>query len=185
MGLYSRWCSEIDLRQSDSDRHIKMQILACALLAILSLPFSLCGMLRGKELERWPWGWIFKWPPDFPTDKQQPGSHLHSSLSPFTAHQHSATEVQLSTGPLGELPTPTVSQHWNTKLPLTALCIGKKSFSEKFGQSRGHEELIIRITQLITHCWVLVSLFVEVNDFEKNWRAFCLTHQLTLNIIRT
>ena len=42
--------------QSDSDRHIKMQILVCVLLAILSLPFSLCGMLRGKELERWPWG---------------------------------------------------------------------------------------------------------------------------------
>lgn len=44
------------LIQSDSDRHIKMQILVCALPAILSLPFSLCGMLRGKELERWPWG---------------------------------------------------------------------------------------------------------------------------------
>lgn len=38
------------LIQSDSDRHIKMQILACALLAILSLPFSLCGMLRGKGI---------------------------------------------------------------------------------------------------------------------------------------
>lgn len=38
------------LIQSDSDRHIKMQIPARALLAILSLPFSLCGMLRGKEL---------------------------------------------------------------------------------------------------------------------------------------
>lgn len=44
------------LIQSDSDRRIKMQILARALLAILSLPFSLCGMLRGAELERWPWG---------------------------------------------------------------------------------------------------------------------------------
>lgn len=44
------------LIQSDSDRHIKMQILVSALLAILSLPFSLCGMLSGKELGRWPWG---------------------------------------------------------------------------------------------------------------------------------
>lgn len=89
------------LIQSDSDRRIKMQILACALLAILSLPFSLCGMLRGQELERWPWGWIFKWPPDFPTERRQqqpqPGFHLHSSLSPFTAYQQWLT--QLSTIP--------------------------------------------------------------------------------------
>lgn len=84
------------LIQSDSDRHIKMQILACALLAILSLPFSLCGMLRGEELERWPWGWIFKWPPDFPTEQHQPGFHLHSSLSRFTAHQRWLTQPQLS-----------------------------------------------------------------------------------------
>lgn len=44
------------LIQSDSDRRIKMQIHVCALFAILSLLFSLCGMLRGEELERWPWG---------------------------------------------------------------------------------------------------------------------------------
>lgn len=93
------------LIQSDSDRHIKMQILACALLAILSLPFSLCGMLRGEELECWPWGWIFKWPPDFPAEQQQqqPGLHLHSfpraiyclstpndSMSPFMDTSKSA-----------------------------------------------------------------------------------------------
>lgn len=42
------------LIQSDSDRRIKMQILACVLLAILSLSFFLCGMWRRMELERCP-----------------------------------------------------------------------------------------------------------------------------------
>lgn len=86
------------LIQSDSDSHIKMQILACALLAILSLPFSLCGMLRGTELDHWPWGWIFKWPPDFPTEQHQPGFHLHTSFSPFTAYHRCRTHPQLSSG---------------------------------------------------------------------------------------
>lgn len=106
--------------QSDCDRHIKMQILACALVAILSLPFSLCGVLRGKELESWPWGWIFKWPPDFPTEQHQPGFHLHSSLSPLTVHHCWLCEPQLS-------PRPSDRNNSSCSLPPATLSFYKRT----------------------------------------------------------
>lgn len=57
-----------------------MQILACVLLAILSLPFSLCGMWRRMELERCPPEVEYSnIRPIFPTERRRPGLRCLSS----------------------------------------------------------------------------------------------------------
>lgn len=101
------------LIQSDSDRHIKMQILVCVLLATLSLPFSLCGILWGKELERWPWGWIFKWPPDFPAEQPRPGFHLHTPLFPPFTPPSRPTE---SASTIRRIIYPTLESVWHSQI---------------------------------------------------------------------
>lgn len=67
--------------QSDSDRRIKMLIPACVLLAILSLPFSLCGMWRWMELEPCPPR--VEYSNDhliLPAERRQPGSASRAPL---------------------------------------------------------------------------------------------------------
>lgn len=124
--------------------------LKCKFLPVLSLPF--CHFLSpcvacwgGKELERWPWGWIFKWPPDFPTEQHQSGFHLHSSPSPFIAHQRWLSQRRLSTRPFCrtsnsdcELPR----LHQRTSLPST---ISSYRFTKLQMAEGGMKRLIIRI----------------------------------------
>lgn len=129
------------LIQSDSDRRIKMQIHVCALFAILSLLFSLCGMLRGEELERWPWGWIFKWPPDFPAEQREPGFHLHRSV--FLIYCPSTLTNSTSTIPWTIYKT--FNSHCDTVLWWTTYFTSKKAYSPNLRQlNKGIEQSLLK-----------------------------------------